>query len=118
MVALFNVADVAAMPSIFEPFGLAAVEALACGTPVIAGDVGGFSRIVNKEIGCLLKPGDYKTLAEKVTAFIRDEFKGKVGHKAVDYVRKNFSWNKTVGNIEKTYEQVLSSNNKESDNGS
>lgn len=118
MVKLFNVADVAATPSIFEPFGLAAVEALACGTPVIAGDVGGFSRIVNNEIGCLLKPGDYKTLAGKVTAFIRDGFKEKVRDKAAAYIRQNFSWDKTVGNIEKTYEQVVSSDSRESDNGS
>ncbi|MHC4286487.1 MAG: glycosyltransferase family 4 protein, partial [Planctomycetota bacterium] len=61
MVKLFNVADIAAMPSIFEAFGLVALEALACGTPVIAGDVGGFARNVNNEIGYLVKPGDYNT---------------------------------------------------------
>lgn len=118
MVKLFNVADIAAMPSIFEPFGLVAVEALACGTPVIAGDVGGFSRNVNNEIGYLLKPGDYKTLAEKVTAFIKEGFKGKIKDKAVAYVRRNFSWDKTVENIEKLYKQVLSCNGKGSDSSS
>ena len=107
MVRLFNIADVAAMPSVFEPFGLVALEALACGTPVIAGDVGGFSRNVNNEIGYLLEPGDYKTLAEKVVTFIREDFKDKVGDKAVAYIRQNFSWDKTVENIEKVYEQVL-----------
>jgi glycosyltransferase involved in cell wall biosynthesis len=107
MVKLFNLADVAAMPSIFEAFGLVSLEALACGTPVIAGNVGGFSRIVNSEIGYLMKPGDYKTLAEKITAFIRDGFKEKVKDKAVAYIRQNYSWDKTVENIEKLYEQVL-----------
>jgi len=63
MVKLFNVADVAAMPSMFEAFGLVALEALACGTPVIAGDTGGFTQIVNNEGSYLLKPDDYKTLA-------------------------------------------------------
>ena len=118
MVKLFNVADVAAMPSIFEAFGLVALEALACGTPVIAGNVGGFAENVNNELGYLLKPGDYETLAEKIITFIRDGFKEKVSDKAVAYIRQNFSWDKTVENIKKTYEQVLSSNNKESDNGS
>jgi glycosyltransferase involved in cell wall biosynthesis len=107
MVKLFNVADVAAMPSIFEAFGLVALEALACGTPVIAGNVGGFGRIVNNEIGYLMEPGDYKTLAEKITDFIRDGFKGKVQDKAVAYIRQNFSWDKTVEKIEKLYQQVL-----------
>ena len=118
MVKLFNVADVAAMPSIFEAFGLVALEALACGTPVIAGNVGGFAENVNNEIGYLLEPGDYKTLAEKVTAFIREDFKDKVCEKAVAYIRQNFSWDKTVENIEKVYEQVLGHYSKESDGGS
>ena len=108
MVKLFNVADVAAMPSIFEAFGLVALEALACGTPVIAGNVGGFAENVNNGIGYLLEPGDYKTLAEKITAFIRDDFKSKVRDKAVAYIRQNFSWDKTVENIEKLYQRVLS----------
>jgi glycosyltransferase involved in cell wall biosynthesis len=112
MVKLFNVADVAAMPSIFEAFGLVSLEALACGTPVIAGNVGGFSKIVNNEIGYLMKPGDYDTLAEKITTFIKDGFKEKVRDKAAAYIRQNFSWDKTVANIEKLYEQVLGHNSK------
>ncbi|GAF68437.1 unnamed protein product [marine sediment metagenome] len=118
MVKLFNVADVAAMPSILEAFGLVALEALACGTPVIAGNVGGFSQIVNEQVGYLMKPGDSDTLAEKITTFIRDGFKEKVRGKAAAYIRQNFSWDKTVENIEKIYEQVLSHHNKVSDRGS
>ena len=106
------------MPSMFEAFGLVALEALACGTPVIASDVGGFSKIVNDEVGYLLKPGDYKTLAEKITTFIRDGFKIKVQDKAAVYIRQNFSWEKTVENIEKLYEQVLDHYGKESGSGS
>ena len=118
MVKLFNVADIAAMPSTFEAFGLVALEALACGTPVIAGNVGGFARNVNNEIGYLVKPGDYNTLAEKITAFIRDGFKEKVRDKAAAYIRQNFNWDKTVENIEKLYEQVLGRNGKGSDSSS
>ena len=107
MVKLFNVADVVAMPSLFEAFGLVALEALACGAPVIAGDVGGFSQIVNNEVGYLMKPGDYETLAEKVSTFIRDGFKEKVKDKAAAYIKQNYSWESTVANIEKIYEQLL-----------
>jgi glycosyltransferase involved in cell wall biosynthesis len=118
MVKLFNVADIAAMPSTFEAFGLVALEALACGTPVIAGDVGGFAMNVNNEVGYLVKPGDYNTLAEKITTFIRDGFKEKVRDKAVAYIRQNFNWDKTVENIEKLYEYVLGRNGKGSDSNS
>ncbi len=112
MVKLFNVADVAAMPSVFEAFGLVALEALACGTPVIAGNVGGFARNVNNQIGYLVKPGDYNTLAEKITSFIRDGFKEKIKDKAVAYIRQNFNWDKTVENIEKVYKRVLGHDSK------
>ncbi len=118
MVKLFNVADIAAMPSIYEAFGLVALEALACGTPVIAGNVGGFARNVNNEIGFLMKPGDSDTLAQKITTFIKDGFKEKVRDKAAAYIRQNFSWDKTVENIEKLYEQVLGRNGKGSGSSS
>jgi glycosyltransferase involved in cell wall biosynthesis len=65
-----------------------------------------------------MEPGDYKTLAEKIITFIRDDFKGKVQDKAAAYIRQNFSWDKTVENIEKLYEQVLDNHNKESGGGS
>jgi glycosyltransferase involved in cell wall biosynthesis len=107
MVELFNIADVVALPSIFEPLGLIAIEALACGTPVIASNVGGFTKTVNTQVGCLVEPGDYITLAEKVTTFIKDGVKAQVGDRAAAYVRENYSWDKTVNSIETIYEQIV-----------
>jgi len=107
MVKLFNIADVVAAPSRFEPFGLVALEALACGTPIIASNVEGFRQTINEQVGCLIESDDYKALAEKVTTFIRDGFKEKVKHKAVAYVKQNFSWTRTVSNIESVYELIL-----------
>ncbi|MHC4457890.1 MAG: glycosyltransferase family 4 protein, partial [Planctomycetota bacterium] len=94
MVKLYNIADVIAMPSIFEAFGLVATEALACGTPVIASNVGGCKEIVTEQVGCLIEPSDYKTLAEKVITFIKDGFKEKARDKIAAYARQNFSWEK------------------------
>jgi glycosyltransferase involved in cell wall biosynthesis len=65
-----------------------------------------------------MKPGDYNTLAQKITTFIRDGFKEKVRDKAAAYIRQNFSWDKTVENIEKLYEQVLGRNGKGSGSSS
>ncbi|MHC4309152.1 MAG: glycosyltransferase family 4 protein [Planctomycetota bacterium] len=118
MVKLFNVADVAAMPSVLEAFGLVSLEALACGTPVIAGNVGGFRKIVNEQVGYLMKPGDSDTLAEKITTFIKTGFKERVRDKAAAYIRQNFSWDKTVENTEKLYEKVLGRSGRRSDSGS
>jgi len=107
MVKLFNIADVVAVPSRFEPFGLIALEALACGTPVIAGNTEGFKQTINEQVGCLIESDDYKALADKVTKFIRDRIKEKIKYNAVAYVKKNFSWVRTVNKIESVYEQVL-----------
>jgi len=110
MVGLLNVADVVALPSSFEPFGLVAPEALACGTPVIASRVGGLRHTVNEQVGSFIEPGDDKALAEKVITFITQGFKQKAGEAIAAYARENFRWNNTVKNIEKIYVQVLEKN--------
>jgi len=107
MVKLYNIADVVVAPSRFEPFGLVALEALACGTPVIASNAEGFRQTVNEQVGCLIELDDYKALAEKVTTFIRNGFKEKVKYKSPAYVKRNFSWARTVSHIESVYKRAL-----------
>jgi len=107
MAKLFNIADVVAAPSRFEPFGLVALEALACGTPVIASNAEGFRQTINEQVGCLIELDDYKALAENVTKFIREGFKEKVKYKSAAYVKQNFSWARTVSHIESVYKRVL-----------
>ncbi len=108
MAKLFNIADVVALPSKFEPFGLIAIEALACGTPVIAGETPGFRQTINEQIGSFIESDDYITLAEKVTAFVKEGFKEQIKEKAAEYIRENFSWENTVSRIEEVYKQNCS----------
>jgi len=69
---LMRAADVVVVPSRREPLGLAAVEALACGTPVIASAVGGLLEVVHDgENGLLVPPGDPDALA-RALARLRD----------------------------------------------
>ncbi len=103
MVNLFNLGDVAVLPSNFEPFGLVAVESLACGTPVLAGNVGGFQTIVNDKVGSKFEPGDHKTLAKKVVEFLNADFKTNNKQQILDYVRTNYSWANTVNHIREIY---------------
>lgn len=70
---LYNISDVSLVPSRFEAFGLVAVEALACGTPVIASSVGGLPGIVNKEVGFITKVDDYVMLSKYVNKIINKE---------------------------------------------
>ena len=107
MARLFNVADVAVVPSRADWFPLVAMEALACGTPLIASNVGGLPQIVNEQIGSLVEPGDPIALAERITAFIQEKFKAKARDAAIAHIRKNFCWESTVSSIEQVYDAAL-----------
>lgn len=63
---LYNIADVSIVPSRREPFGLVAVEAMACGTPVVATNQGGLPDFVNREVGELVEPEDATDLARGI----------------------------------------------------
>ena len=63
---LYNIADIDLVPSRREPFGLVAVEAMACGTPVVATNQGGLPDFVNDSVGALVNPEDPDDLARGI----------------------------------------------------
>ena len=69
----YAAADVAVAPSIYEPFGLVAVEAMACGTPVVVGDTGGLREIVSDGHGLSFTPQDPDHLADQLTEVLTDD---------------------------------------------
>lgn len=67
-------ADVFVLPSVFEGLGVALLEAMACGVPVVASNVGGIPDIVTDGYnGLLVGAGDVKGLAESVIKILSDE---------------------------------------------
>jgi len=74
MPVFWGAVDVAVVPSLYEPFGLVALEALACGVPVIAAGVGGLKEIlVDGQCGLLVPPGDAAALAQALHRLLADE---------------------------------------------
>jgi glycosyltransferase involved in cell wall biosynthesis len=70
---VYAAADLFVMPSSAESFGLTAAQALACGTPVVASDVGGVPEIVRPGVtGLLVPPHDGKALGTAITALLDD----------------------------------------------
>lgn len=69
----YAAADVAVAPSIYEPFGLVAVEAMACGTPVVVGDTGGLREIVSDGHGLSFAPQDAEQLADRLVSVLSDQ---------------------------------------------
>ena len=69
----YSAAEVCVVPSFYESFGLVALEAMACGTPVIASRVGGLQHTIEDDVtGFLVPAGDADALAEKLRLILSD----------------------------------------------
>ncbi len=70
----YSAAEVLVMPSHYESFGMVALEAMACGTPVIASQVGGLAFLVQDGVtGYTIPAEDHDALCEKLTALLENE---------------------------------------------
>ncbi|MDD4288791.1 MAG: glycosyltransferase family 4 protein [Candidatus Caldatribacteriota bacterium] len=108
LVDLFNIADVSTVPSRTEPFGLVAIEALACGTPVVGTNQGGLLDFINPDIGALVDVEDDLALAEAIVNELVRPDKEERKKRAQEYAKNNFSWDNTIKEVEKIYQEVIS----------
>jgi len=72
MPRIINSGNIVIVPSRYESFGLPALEAIACGIPVLATRVGGLPEIIDETVGTLVKPDDDQALASAIHTSIRD----------------------------------------------
>ncbi len=81
---LYAAADATVMPSYYESFGMVALEAMACGSPVIASRVGGLTTTVRDGVtGFLVPEGDAGALAERMALLLEDvRRRARLGHEA------------------------------------
>jgi len=103
----YSAADVVVMPSHYESFGLVALEAMACGTPVVASDVGGLSYTVEDGVtGFLVPHRNPLALADRICDILNDElFRDQLGRQAVD-VAQRYSWQQIADQIVSVYREV------------
>lgn len=104
----YSAADVVVVPSRYESFGMVALEALACGTPVIASDVGGLAYIVADGLtGYLVPEDDPETLADRLQELLRDpRLRRSMGFLGVQRARR-YAWSSIADEIEGLYDEVL-----------
>ena len=107
---IYASADVVVQPSLlFEPFGLVAVEAMACGRPVIVSDLPGVRDVVSEAGGGLLAtPGDPLDLATKIQSlFTNRDLRARLGVAGREGVRSRYDVEAVGPRLEATYMEVL-----------
>ena len=110
-VELLRASDVFLMPSESESFGLAALEALSCGVPVVATNVGGIPEVVTDgEVGYLAPLGDVATMADRVLRILADDdLRTRLAHHARARALSRFGLQPAIDRYEAHYHRVLAS---------
>jgi len=104
----YSAAEAVIMPSHYESFGMVALEAMACGTPVIASEVGGLAFLVQDGVtGFHFPADDPKALSERLIQLIENEDLRKKMSKQAAEVAKGYGWKKIASQIQDLYEDVL-----------
>ena len=104
----YAAADVAVAPSIYEPFGLVAVEAMACGTPVVVGDTGGLREIVSGGTGLSFTPQDEDELATALTRVLSDDdLAQRLVERGRHRIASRYDWGAVSRRTVEVYDQAI-----------
>jgi glycosyltransferase involved in cell wall biosynthesis len=106
LVALYNLATVFVMSSIYEGFGLPVLEAMACGLPVVTSNTSSLSEICG-EAAVMVDPYSINSIAEGIEKVIKDKkIREELIKKGFEQAKK-FTWEKTVKETVAVYKKVL-----------
>lgn len=109
---LLNASDALVFPSLWEGFGLPAVEAMSCGIPVLASNRGGSLPEVVGDAGLLFEPEDPNAIASCIIGFLRDEdLSARLARKALERSRL-FSWSRGAALAEESFRRCYADANR------
>lgn len=102
-------ADVSVVPSLFEPFGIVALEAMAAKSPVVVSDTGGLGEIVDHDVtGVKVYPNNTESLAWGITKVLTDEkYRNSLRENAYKRIQEKYDWDKIAQHTKQIYEAVL-----------
>jgi D-inositol-3-phosphate glycosyltransferase len=108
----YSAAEALVMPSLYESFGMVALEGMACGTPVIASEVGGLGYLVqNGQTGFTVPDSDPQALCEKLSLLLNDaSLRETMGLRAASYAL-DYAWEKIAVQIIDLYEDLVTRRN-------
>ncbi len=108
LLRLYRVVDVAVYPSLYEPFGIVALEAMAAGAPVVVSDAGGLKEVVRHEqTGILTKAGNPESLAWGILRVLQDPDAARHrAQNALKSVQRVFNWTRIARQTLQVYRRV------------
>lgn len=112
---LLQAADAAVMPSLYEPFGIVALEAMAAGCPVIVSNIGGLAEVVDHgETGLTVTPDDPQSITWAVDQLLTyPELTQNRASAAKKKVAKHFRWDRISRLTQEVYETALTRNHRQ-----
>ncbi len=103
LIRYFQEATMLVHPAVYEAFGMTLVEAMACGTPVVATKVGGIPEVI-EDAGVLIKPESPDSITKAVTGLLRDRRKlESLAKKGRSRAEKKFSWENVADRLSSLY---------------
>jgi D-inositol-3-phosphate glycosyltransferase len=107
LVYYYSAAEVVVMPSHYESFGMVALEAMACGTPVVASKVGGLAfSVQDGQTGFLVPDGDAEALAVRIRQLLKDrDLRQKLGLQAAHWAGR-YGWPTVANQIVDLYQKI------------
>lgn len=102
-------ADVSVVPSLFEPFGIVALEAMAAKSPVVVSDAGGLAEIVDHDVdGVKVYPGNPDSLAWGITKVLTDQtYANHLRNNAYKKIQEKYNWDRIAQQTMSAYKSVL-----------
>jgi len=113
---LQSCADVSVVPSLFEPFGIVALEAMAAKSPVVVSDTGGLSEIIEHDVtGVKVYPENPDSLAWGITKVLLDDgYANWIKSNAYKKIQEKYDWYKIAQQTKNVYQSILSEYSKTS----
>jgi L-malate glycosyltransferase len=101
------------LPSYGEPFGMSALEAMACGKPVVATDAGGLAYLVPALGGRKVPPKDSQALADALIEILSSpELQTNMGQYNRQLVEETYKWQRVIDRLEAIYQSLVNAKNK------
>jgi glycosyltransferase involved in cell wall biosynthesis len=109
LLKMFRVVDVAVFPSLYEPFGIVALEGMVAGLPVVVSDAGGLNEIVEDRVNGMKFPtGNPDLLADAIVTLLLDgDLRARITETAHRMIMEKYLWKHIAEQTVKTYESAM-----------